>query len=180
MKNTYIILYLLTLSSLLFNCSRSKIRPFTNDTMAYYEGNNYPVNELQFYINSSVYLILAEDSENIKFKDGKVKVETFRNREIIRIADNTRGEFVRKDGNILYIKFEQGGTEKEIKFALHGNNNVREYRLLIENKNGTINYDGNTYKIRIDKKNPSLSFKEQNSYKTVRKYRTVKGIKVGS
>lgn len=144
------------------------------------EANNLPSTKLQYYLSSRIKLVSEKVPQNTVLKDGKIETKSQKIREVIWIKSQTKGILVREDKekNILYMKFEDGGMEKEIKFGLHINNNIQEYRLLIENQDKTINYDGNNYRVLLDGSNPSLLITTEEYRKSKSKVRSVKGINV--
>lgn len=172
----------LTISLLLFTlCSCSSHKVVFNDSVKNDMINNgLKLSQIQYYLNTQIKLMSEENRKQNDIQGGKITTKSLKVRSLIVFQEDTEGVFAREDKETgaIYVKFEEGGDEKEIKFGLHTNSKLSEYRLLIENTRGAIKYDGAEYKVYFNDENPSLLISKSEYMKVTKKVRYAKGVKL--
>lgn len=152
--NRLLILTVILISTFLSSCvvteqvAKDETFVFTQDTRDRLENNEIPLNQVQFYLNSTIILERTVSSDSAAVSSGKVILEkgVYKNR--IVIPANTPGIFSGTDGsNKLSVSFEAGNS---LPFS---SNSSGDYIFSPYGSTGnySVQYDQEMYTVRFGK-----------------------------
>lgn len=171
------ILFLALVSILGFSCS-SKIL-FTQDLRQKLESSGIGLDEIQFYNAREITLYSSMKSEQLGVEGGKIKLNSGKEIEEVRIRQETPGVCEGQTGDKVTVAFEPGPGKTLTFFR----NSYGKYQIYapewVKRRFGKIEYDGKTFFIQPEGNQTLLLVKKSQINKISRKYRTAKGVKIG-
>ncbi len=180
MKSSVKIYCLLVFILFLTSCNRRTI--FTTDVRKNVEDLNLNLTKLQYYIDNDIILSREVSKDTGKINSGIFIYQDGKYYQNIKLKANTRGICTAAFPDRLHIAFEKG-ENKYLVFATP--NSLREdktYQLLADpssrNDDHIIQYDGNLYKLFVDKNWPKLVISKKLINKEKYDGRNMKGQKV--
>lgn len=161
---------------LLFSCSRK----VAVNQQLYNQLNSQLVDlkKVQFYTHGRFFLEREVSEEGMVALNGKVRMRNGKQIERIVFKHHTKGILERADGDVLYLRFENG-ENKVLRFKL----NTSGYFMLQhdEEKNGIryIKYGDRTFTMDVleDNRNIFVQIKRSKAKDVDRDKRRVKGLK---
>ena len=147
---------------------------FTQDMRNSLTANDLRIEDVQFYTSKKLILKRNLSFDETKIARGEIKFENGQYVEEIIIPKNTPGVAVDYNSRRIDVSFEQG-YNRDLSFALNGEELYQITALDWENDYGKIKYDTLVYFMKPGGDEALLKVKNDNIYNYQRNKRVLKG-----
>lgn len=106
-----IVLWIVLLLSTLFISSCTPKIHFTLGLKEKISSAGIPMSRIQFYNDKTIELNKVEPNQDVSVEKGKIKIQNKGDVNSVSVKEETRGECLRENGNILGIGFDSKSTD---------------------------------------------------------------------
>ena len=128
------------------------------------EADNFSIEQCQFFLSGSIVLEIDNEEQSQRVDNGMAVFIDNTSKRVINIDDKTEGVALRRDGNNLYICFDQDDRYQLSFYAARGENS--QFFLNFNSPNdsssdtkGSLEYGGQNYKLKFNGGRPHLMVK---------------------